>query len=512
MSSRYSGEDEVGGSLEQLVWRMMTAAAVLPVKVAYRAVVALLKLRGNHSVTSSFGTRQSGSGAGVLCPGSGPPPPGVDLLDYRGVADISELQPLWNFRPSLGRFYDCRMGPSGQTVGIPPQLLFRHAAVVGPAGSGKTVSVIVPWIADLLRLGCSVVAVDVKGDLLGSVKSEIARQGSQAGADLYVWDFSGSPTHRWNWLDEATGTASIEAAVTSILGRQNPADPQPHFYKRDVRWLRALIRLVKELHSTNASPQVLISTCSSLDALTRALAKVSADRSILSDLADATSLDPMEYSQAFAGILNALSVFTIPEVANATKQSDFRLKDLTKSPALLMCVAPQANANLSASLSSMLITQVVQSVYRNFGTGSRPVYIVLDESPRLRDRVDLEELVSLARSANVGVCLAAQDITQFPESERASLFNNCQTFIAMPGVSPETAKYLENRMGMRSVPQTTTSRTGGSMIPTVAATTTSTFAPVLGAREIMHPPFGAHVAVAHVPPVNRRPFLIDLER
>ena len=92
--------------------------------------------------------------------------------------------------------------------------------VVGPAGSGKTHSLLIPWMYAALDSGWSVVAVDVKGDLREDFLDFKERFGSGTlGAGLTKWDFMNAlQSSPWEFLRELTDEARVDAAVTAILG------------------------------------------------------------------------------------------------------------------------------------------------------------------------------------------------------------------------------------------------------------------------------------------------------
>jgi type IV secretory pathway TraG/TraD family ATPase VirD4 len=499
------------GYLEDFVWRSMFKAASLPIKGAVHAVRAGAHAHASRSARSSLRLSRSARSLGVLAPGDPVPPPGVDLLDYRGVATWNHVQRYVSRQPSLGRFLDCRNGP-GPQVGIPAQLLFRHAAVIGPAGSGKTRSIIIPWIVSLLRQGCSLVTVDIKGDLLQEIHSHCQATGGPTGAALWIWDYSGGPSHRWNWLSHANDQRSVEAATISILGRPKLNDPQPFFYQRDVRYLRALIRLACREHGPNAQPCHLSELLTDQVLLDQALSRAAAHSPGIADLNELTLMSPDDYSRAVSGLLNALSIFRMPNVQAVSVASDIDLARICDRPSLLVCVAPLADGILGETLSGILMSQVIMQVLGRFGNMNRPLFLIIDEAPRLKDRIDFEQVLAVARGASVGVCLAAQDITQFgDETARTSVFTNCHTFITMPGVSPETASYFSKRLGERHVEQGQIGRGPGPyMMPSYNLSRSSAMVPVLGQREIMHPPFGPYTGIAHVPAIAREPILIDL--
>ena len=101
-----------------------------------------------------------------------------------------------------------------------------------------------------------------------------------------------------------------------------------------------------------------------------------------------------------------------------------------------------------------------------------------------------------------------KDVDQFPiREERNAILANCGTVIALRGCSAGTAEMVANRLG--SAPVTLVGRTkdGGRSGMSLSTSTQ----PLIGAREIMAPPFSQHAATVHASVLGDRPFLVDLE-
>jgi hypothetical protein len=79
----------------------------------------------------------------------------------------------------------------------------------------------------------------------------------------------------------------------------------------------------------------------------------------------------------------------------------------------------------------LFLSRFLNKQLQKFNTCSRPVLLILDEAPRLRDRIDLPGLRSLAASANMSVVLAVQEVNNFREDERDVIFANCGTWVLM---------------------------------------------------------------------------------
>lgn len=229
---------------------------------------------------------------------------------------------------------------------------------------------------------------------------------------------------------------------------------------------------------------------------------------------------PDEYSRAVSGLLNALHLFNDADVIRITQRSDFILDEIDDQPTLLIIGAPLADAQRSEVLSSILLSRLFNFVYRRFqrgeGSGACPLFFIIDEAARLKDRIPYEEVLSVVRSAGVGICLVVQDISQFGnETEREAILANCATMILLRGCSPTTAQAFSKRLGQRRQRFLIESETKGfwNILPEQRGKSVQVMTvPVLGEREIMYPPESCErfCAVVQVQPISPLPFLVNL--
>ncbi|PTT69219.1 hypothetical protein DBR22_04415 [Arthrobacter sp. HMWF013] len=402
---------------------------------------------------------------------------------------------------------DVRRGSLG-SFGFPSSVIDGHVLLAGKQGSGKTSSIIAPWIAAGVAAGYSVITVDVKGDLMDQVRAN----GLPTGARISEIDYRKPETSaRWNWLAELDSDRAIDNACASIIGRTAPPGTDKHFFDQDNRCLRGLLESLRESRlKTPTSTSTLMRTLADQESVRRIVARDprSPAATRLRDLAD---LYPEDYSKRVSGVLAKLDAISSPSIEAVSRRPTFKTSDVLSSPQVVSVVAPMHDGPMSVTFSSLFIKQVLHKAFDRFSIESCPVLLVLDEAARLSDRIDYDELLSVARGASVAVVLAVQDLAHFKnDNERSSIVSNAGTLIVMENSSPLTARHMSDRLGHHSVPSVTRTRSAGRSPATSSATYASV--PVLGQREIMSPPIDGRIAVIHSWAVSDQPFLVDLQR
>jgi type IV secretory pathway TraG/TraD family ATPase VirD4 len=474
---------------------------------------------------SRIGARQAGRG--YLAPGDPTPSPTVstDYLDYRGTATWNEVKNLEAGEFPLGAFIDFQrrrlMGP----IGLPADLLNRHAIVVGPAGSGKTAGLLIPWIWSALADGWSVVAVDVKGDL----KEDLVAYNLSLGVpDIPIpvrkWDFM-DPQQSvvWEWMAELTDDARFDAAITAILGRRSEnSTADPYFYQRDYRTLRGILSFSRALSSYVRTAGQVIRL---LEADQRLADMVAANPRApgAGDVAAVLRFPPHEYSKVISGVVTALSALDTPNVSTvmAAKpgQEKLDLESALDENQALIIGATLRGGQVSATLSSLMLNQLAQRLYERFGQKRRRVLLVIDEAAQVTDRVDIAQLMEVSRSAGAGVVVAFQDVAKIrDENDRSSILSNAATFAILPGSSPTSVREFGQRLGQRY--EQTYSLSAGNQRSGWGSQVNQSFGtesvPVLRERETFQPPEGDRPVVLHIKAqelgISPKPFLVDLFR
>lgn len=405
-------------------------------------------------------------------------------------------------------------GKVGSVIGVPEVAMRRHACVIGPSGAGKTRSVVVPWIVAAVRCGYSVVSIDVKGDMLDLVRTEVQRQGVPLGVRARKIDYTRpQQSARWNWLQSIDSDRAVDSAVQSIIGRQAPAKGDPYFFHLDGQVLRGLLELAQaspQRHRWNASH--LLGLLKDQALLETLLLKYPNSQGS-ARLNDLPRLAPDDFAKRVTGVAVRLDALARPTVEAVTTNGTLTTSDILHDQQIVSVVAPLQDGQMSQTLSSLFINDLLFRVYDRFtGYQGPPVLLVLDEAAQLADRVDYQNLLSVARSAGMSVVIALQDVAQFSDpSERSVVLGNCDTYVSFNGVSQESAKFLSERLGKHVVQETTVGRTAQGWGYQTSASTSQQTVPVLGEREIMTIPVGRRPAVVHARSTCAAPFLVEFD-
>lgn len=496
----------------------MISLSLTIIRAFAKAILFILSILYRLSVDLYHNHLSRNLKKGVIGPWDRPPPPRamrIGLWDYRGIARPVDINTVVNDFP-IGLYIDPRRWQAFKGLGLSQSIVNQHAIVVGPTRSGKTSSIVVPWIYNALRLGYSVVAVDVKGnrDLISQLKAYSARLGG-LGSLAYTWDYNDPyRSVSWNWIAGLTRESEINAAVEAICGRPSPNDPNKFFHQSAIKYLRGLLQILSSSKSqpTFATLMGIVSDQSSLERVVLANpSHPGAQR-----LKELVGLSPADFTKYTMELKTHLELLDTEGFRKVTDRSQFSFDLLDQpAPVLLVVSAPVSDGSLAEASSSLFLTLYLQWALSRFNVSNKPSLLVLDEAARLQDRIDLGSTLSLVAGANLSVLLATQDVMQFNSENRDEILSNCGSLICLPRVSRSTTQFISNRLGEAKVATLSRSTSNDPrLVQSISWTQASEERPILGHREISSPPahLGKHVAVVHSPFLSARPILVDLQR
>jgi len=472
-----------------------------------------------HSVNQSVAQRQVNRGfraaqRGIIGPWDPPPPPHLGgYLDFSGVARPEDIFGNGADFP-LGRYVVPRKRwEPREALGLTAAAANSHTVVFGASTAGKTTSIIAPWIYAGMRGGYLVVALDLKGnnDLLDKVSQYAATQPAIPDTRIGVFDYNAPATSMsWNWISDLRDETSVNAAAEALCGRDRDNDPNREFRLRDLKWMRGLLELV----NTSGSSWTVRDLLELLDDQSRLqllMKRQSGSRAAVR-LGDLAYLDPADYPRTAQFLTTYLEILNTNGFVRTTRRAELSLHDLDAEPGLFVVSAPYADQKLGEAVSGLFLSQFLNKQLQKFNTHSRPVLLILDEAPRLKDRIDLPSLMSLAASTNMSVVLAVQEVNNFREDERDVIFANCGTQLLMAGAGPKTTEYFGARLGTRIAVRQTQSSSFTREGRTLQSGHLTADVPVLGHAELSNPPGGPYSAIVHSHSLSRKPIITDLTR
>lgn len=476
----------------------------------------------NSSMQQGMVRRQANRGwkaaaSGLIGPYDPPPPPNVSgYLDYGGLATPRDITGhTWTF--PVGRYVTPHkkwQAGDRDVLGISADEANKHAVVYAPTQIGKTTSIIAPWIYSALRAGYLVIAFDLKGngDLRDKVQQYAAMEEPIPHAGFGSFDYTDPASSvSWNWISDLKDESAIEAAAEALVGRDRENDPNREFRLRDLNWMRGLLELiglsgttwtvrnVLELLEDHPRFQHLVNRHMG----TRASTRLSSLALVPSD----------EYYNKVQFLTTYLEVLNIDGFNAVTRRTELAMDDLYDDPGLFVVTAPIVDGRLATAVRGLFLGQFLQRQYKRFNRNDRPVLLVLDEAPRLKEQVDLAQLMSVSASSGMSVLLALQEVTDFDEKEQHVILSNCATHILMRGAGSKTTDFFGERLGTRiATRQTHTSSFGRQQGHAFQAGVQAVDVPVLGRAELASPPCGPYGAFVQCYALSRKPILVDLAR
>jgi hypothetical protein len=318
----------------------------------------------------------------------------------------------------------------GWPVVLDPEDRLLHAQVLGPTGSGKSLTVLYPWMVQDLRAGRGVTLIEPKGDLAARIRDAALAHGRVAFNPL----LSSCPHLNVIPGDPAGAGESLALALDQL-------EPSGHpFYQSVSRVLLVqAVRLAKIAYGDAADL-----------ALVERLVHDSAFRRRV--LADAGDEDARRYFEEewgalphgrqvdlAVGLLNRLRGLRVhPALARAlTPPYDFALDEVLADNLVLLATLNPAELGLGARAVGVLLWHLfVQAAYRLGPRETLRHVLYLDEFHQYVSP-DLEGVLAMIRGYGVALVLAHQNLDQLDPTLAAAVAANARTRLVLSGASAE---------------------------------------------------------------------------
>jgi len=336
----------------------------------------------------------------------------------------------------LGAFPD-----SKQLVRVIPEKgsvkMAGHAVVVGATGTGKSYSIIRPWIIAAAEDGHSIVVTDPKGELFTDMGAWLKEKGYNVRAFNII-----DPRYSdwWNILAECKDYDEIKKLASWLINAAG--DDHAFFGGGEKNLLDAVMALTKyALSPEEAHFRSALSLLSwPQDKLDEAFVQAFREKKIPQDVLETWRAVQGHFSNYVEGVRNKLREMTQGPLAALTSRTDIEMESLGKEKTALFLILPTEGGDLQALLVSMYGLMFSRlSALASKSPGGRlpvPVRFILDEFANIGRIPEIETQLTVGRGRGVMVQIAIQNIGQIKglySKKRAweAIIGNCPIKICL---------------------------------------------------------------------------------
>jgi hypothetical protein len=320
----------------------------------------------------------------------------------------------------------------GMPVGVGDQDRLLHCHVLGPTGSGKSTTVLFPWMRQDLEHGLGFTLIEPKGDLADAVRryalphpGTLIRLDPTRPACPHINPLAGS---------EADAGEGLALALDQV-------DPAGHpFYRTVGRVL--LVATTRAVVAALGSAAGLSDVLAAIRDPGRRRALVTAAN--LPDVAayfeqDFGRLQPARQQELALGLVHRLEALTAhPGLAAMWRPPyDVTLDEVVgEEPTRLLASFPIAQLGLGAKAAGTLLWHLlIQAVYR-LGPADRLRHVLYLDEFHQYVAPDLADVLAMVRGYGVAVVLAHQDLGQLSPALKAAVAANARSRLILGGTGP----------------------------------------------------------------------------
>ncbi|MBW8323806.1 MAG: type IV secretory system conjugative DNA transfer family protein [Prolixibacteraceae bacterium] len=338
---------------------------------------------------------------------------------------------------------------------------FRATMVIGTPGSGKSFSVVLPFIRQHLKKGFSMCIYDFKYPDLSLVTYNhflSARKNGKLSDStrFYVINFENiQKSFRCNplapeWMESPIDAFESSRTVLYNLNREWIRQQGEFFSESAVSFFAAVIWFLKKYKDGRfcTLPHVIELLQIDYDDLFAIMEQEKDVANIINPFINAHKRGAREQLEGQLGSLKiAISKIISPEIYWICSGNDFSL-DINNpdSPKILSLANDPLRVEMYGAVLSLYITRMLKVINRK---GQRPSSLIFDELPTIYFR-GLDTLIATARSNRISTLLGVQTIDQLIRDygkEQANAITSNIGNIFCGQAAGETAKFIQNRMG-----------------------------------------------------------------
>ncbi len=338
---------------------------------------------------------------------------------------------------------------------------FRGCMVLGVPGSGKSESIIIPFIKQFLARGFSMLVYDFKYPTLASLVyyhylKNHHGNGTLKNHRFHVINLDDIEySQRINPLDTryikslADAGETAEAIVSALKKGDRPSGNEQFFTQSAINFLSASIYFLAKYKDGKYSslPHLLAFTSLSYDKLFEHLFTMPELQSLVAPFASAHKNKAHEQLEGQIGSVRInISRLATKETFWVFGKNDFDLK-ISNPPSVLVLANSPDSQNINSAFFASILLRIIRLVN---SPGNSPCAIVVDEQPTLYLH-KLDNLIATARSNKVAVMLGLQDLAQLQQQQGKETANTISslmgTIISGAVRSKDTLDWLEKLFG-----------------------------------------------------------------
>lgn len=338
---------------------------------------------------------------------------------------------------------------------------FRAAMVIGTPGSGKSFSVVLPFIRQHLKKGFSICVYDFKYPDLSLVTYNHflkARKGGKLpeSAKFYVINFESiQKSYRCNplapeWMESPIDAFESSRTILYNLNREWIRKQGEFFSESAVSFFAAVIWFLKKYKDGQfcTLPHAIELLQMDYDELFSILEQEKDVANIINPFINAHKRGASEQLEGQLGSLKiAISKIISPEIYWICSGDDFSLDINNPDSPKVVCLANNPlRVEMYGAVLSLFITRMLKVINKK---GQQPSSLIFDELPTIYFR-GLDTLIATARSNRISTLLGVQTIDQLIRDygkEQANAITSNIGNVLCGQAAGETAKFIQNRMG-----------------------------------------------------------------
>jgi hypothetical protein len=339
---------------------------------------------------------------------------------------------------------------------------FRATLLIGTPGSGKSYSVVNPFIRQLTAKGFCICLYDFKYPDLGQIAYYhylLARQQNKLKAyDFHVVNLNEvEKSRRTNpWKREyikslADASETAEALVEAMKKGDRSGGSDQFFTQSAINFLAACIYFLSRYEDGKYSsfPHVLALLNRSYEEIFKTLFKQQELVSLLSPFVSAFNAKAFDQLEGQVGTLKGfISRLATKETFWVFSGDDFDLKISNKEkPGMLVLANDPATQNINSACYSIVINRLTKLINSK---GNLPSALIIDEVPTLFVH-KIENLIATARSNKVAILMGLQELPQFQQQygkdTAATIMSVTGNVLSGSVRSKETLDWLEKLLG-----------------------------------------------------------------